>query len=141
MGRNCAHSDLFVGDVGAQAGDDVLGELGEEGQVVEVVDGPLLTTVVDDGAGHIIIDVGMALEVVERESVDLERGLDFCRNDEENRRFHREIIDLAQLVDRGITTQAATIVEDASGKEAANAGDGLIDSRVEGIEVDGLAGL
>ena len=58
--------------VRCEAIDDVLREVLRETEVVEAFKGAMQATIVGDGSGPIKVDVRVALQVVEREMVDVE---------------------------------------------------------------------
>ena len=51
---------------------DVLGEVFREAEVVEALEGTVKATIVCDGFGHEEVDVRVALQVVERETIDVQ---------------------------------------------------------------------
>ena len=59
-------------NVRCEAVDDVLGEILRETEVVEAFKGTMQATVVGNGSGPIKVDVRMALQLVERETVDVQ---------------------------------------------------------------------
>ena len=95
--------------------DVVSGERREQTQLVEAGEGTLQPTIVADGARLEIVDVRMALELGERETVDVE-ALDVAGIDgEERKSLLGEVVNLEQLTGMGIATQTLAVGDDATG--------------------------
>ena len=91
------------------------GERREQTQLVEAGEGTLQPTIVADGARLEIVDVRMALELGERETVDIE-ALDVAGIDgEERKSLLGEVVNLEQLTGMGIATQTLAVGDDATG--------------------------
>ena len=91
------------------------GERREQTQLVEAGEGTLQPTIVADGARLEIVDVRMALELGERETVDVE-ALDVAGIDgEERKSLLGEVVNLEQLTGMGIATQTLAVSDNAAG--------------------------
>ena len=97
------------------------GERREQTQLVEAGEGTLQPTIVADGARLEIVDVRMALELGERETVDIE-ALDVAGIDgEERKSLLGEVVNLEQLTGMGIATQTLAVGDDAAGEVGTDA--------------------
>ena len=91
-------------------------------------------TVVGDITGLIEVQVGMALQFVERETVYVQFPRRGVLNDEIALGFKREILDFIELVDTDISPEALTVFDNLSGEIGADAWDGLQGSSIGRIE-------
>ena len=92
------------------------GERREQTQLVEAGEGTLQPTIVADGAR--LVDVRMALELGERETVDVE-ALDVAGIDgEERKSLLGEVVNLEQLTGMGIATQTLAVSDNAAAPTA-----------------------
>lgn len=121
-----------------QAVDGRLGKVFREAQVVETLKRAVKATVVCDGTSLIEIDVGMALQLVERKLVDVQFPWGRVLYDKIFLRVKREILDFIELIDAYIAPQALAVLNDLARKIRAYAWHGLQGGGIGRIQHDVL---
>ena len=116
-----------------------MGKVLRKPEVVEGTEGSVRATVVGDVTGLIEVQVGMALQVVERETVYVQFPRRGVLDNEITFGFKREILDFIELVDTDISPEALTVFENLSGEIGADAWDGLQGSSIGRIEYNMFA--
>lgn len=125
--------------VRGEAGDDVLGEVFREAEVIEGMEGAMKATIVGDGSGLIEIDIRVALQVVEGELVEVQLAGRGVLDDQIALGFEGKILDFIELIDADVTSQALSILNHLAGKIGTDARDGLQSSGVGCVEHDMFA--
>ena len=116
-----------------------MGKVLRKPEVFEGTEGSVQATVVGDVTGLIEVQVGMALQVVERETVYVQFPRRGVLDNEITFGFKREILDFIELVDTDIAPEALTVFDNLSGEIGANDWDGLQGSSIGRIEYDMFA--
>ena len=107
-------------------------------QVVKTLQGTMQTAILDDGLGLIERDVRMALQLVERQTVEVYLPRLRMVNGEVRDGLNREVLNLAQLLWTDVATQTLTVLDDATGKGLADTGHLTQQHGVGGVQTDAL---
>ena len=99
------------------------------------------SAIVDNGLGLVVVDVGMALQLAEREAVDIQTAGTGTADDEILLGRLREVGNLVELVDADVAAEEAPVIHYLVGKVDADAGDASQLGGVGGIEDNVLAGF
>ena len=82
---------------------------------------PMLTPVVNDGPCLVIIDVGVASQLVQRQAVQVQLPRSSPLDDEETLGFLWKIVDFIELIHTHVASQSTAILQDFVGEMHANA--------------------
>ena len=121
----------------AQAFHVLGGEVFEQAQIGEALQRSTQAAVIGDGLSLVIVDVGMALELVERQTVHGNLG-GLVVDHKLREGLLGKIVDLEQLVGTVKTAQPLAVVGYLARKVRAYAGHTLQQCGVGGVEIDGL---
>ena len=121
-----------------QAADGFWREVAMQLQVVKTLQGTMQTAIFDDGLGLVERDVRMALQLVERQAVEVYLPRLRMVNGEVRDGPNREVLNLAQLLWTDVATQALTVLDDATGKGLADTGHLTQQQGIGGVQVDAL---
>ena len=124
--------------VGLEAVDGFWREVFEQRKVLQTFEGTAKTAVVDDGLGLIKVDVGVSLQLIECQFVEVNAMRSGVADDEVGNGLCREILYLTQLFCADITTESLAVADDAAGKSGADARHLTQLHGVGGVEVDAL---
>ena len=103
-------------NIGLQAGDGFWGEVLGESEVLEGTDGAMKAAVVGDGACLIEVDVGMALEFVQGEFVDVQFPRRRIGNHKVILGIEWKILNFIELIDADIASEALSVLHNLAGE-------------------------
>ncbi len=131
---------ILVDDVGFEALEVGVGEGGGETEVLKGMDVTMEASIVEDGLSLVVVDIGVATELLEGQAVDVQlRGLR-VGNHKIFLGLLRKIVDFIELIDTDIASQPLTATHDLFGKIRSDARHCLEGGGVGGIEGDVGAG-